>query len=933
MGHRLARGAGCAAAMAIVASMVSLAAPVRAQQQQPQQEEAAQLGRIAVVGSRIRRVDVEGPQPVIVISAQDIENSGFATVQEVLDSLPQNTGGGFDQSFVFGFTPSASAVDIRGFGVGRVLILLDGRRLPIFPFASNGTDNFVDLNSIPSAAIERIEVLPAGASAIYGSDAISGVINIVLRKDVEGTQVNLRYGDTMHGGGDTSRIQLYHGTNTARGSTSVIMEYFTMGRIMAGDRDYAANDVVLNALPAGAGPNGNGSIGAFSSFAPAGTLVDLATGDHLAGPNCTPNPNDDFVPPGILDTGGSGTTSDGYCRFNRSRYRELLPDFNHVSVMLNTERELSADTKFFARASFQQGQVRTQIEPMPLIYADGLPPIVGCDRATLGSDCDFYYDADPNDPRDGIANNPNDLSGGTYLLPGVYRRMLEWGPRQNDFDLSQWSALLGLNGTLGNRFDWELALGNYEIQVKDQNINYAREDLIREAINTGEWNVFDTATPDFVQATRTDPTARGESAIKTLDFDITGDLWQMRHGMAQFAAIFEYAEERFSDERDADLINNNTIGLGGTAGGGSRDRWAIGGELQLPLAEKLSMNLALRSDTYNDASDVGSATVPRLAIEYRPTVNLLVRGHWGQSFRAPDLQRLFGATTRAFDDLVDTPYCEANGGTRGSADPTPADGFNECQEAVISVPLEIGANTALKEEEGEDFGAGVVWQATERITVTADLFAANLKGLVRDPDQQFILDNSASFPDAVEHSAANVAPDNPGGLSLVRATAVNIGERRTKGVDLMLEYNMPTMRVGTFDVNFGATYTDELKEQLAPGESFDDLAEVPKWRANTRLDWSNDSALSVTLFSTWIDHYAQFNETAWQQHVSSYLTWNGQVRWQLTQNGELRVGVNNLTDRDPPHDFQDGNAGWPFYNQFYHDPYGRSWFSQYTQSF
>jgi len=178
-------------------------APVHAQEQSTVEE---QENVVVVTGSRIRRIEQEGPSPVVTITAQDMSDRGYQTVLEALNDLPQNSGGGFDQQNTFGLTPSASAIDLRGFGVGRSLVLIDGRRVPVFPLAANGTDNFVDLSSIPAVAVDRIEVLTDGASAIYGSDAVSGVVNIILKKHAD-NQLSLRRSDTTGGGGAQDRLQ------------------------------------------------------------------------------------------------------------------------------------------------------------------------------------------------------------------------------------------------------------------------------------------------------------------------------------------------------------------------------------------------------------------------------------------------------------------------------------------------------------------------------------------------------------------------------------------------------------------------------------------------------------------------------------------------------------------------------------------------------
>ena len=892
---------------------------------QDDDEDPKELDKVEIVGSRIKRTDIEGPEPVIVISADDIENAGFATVQEVLDTLPQNSGGGFDSQFVFGFTPSASAVDIRGFGVGRVLILLDGRRIPVFPLAAGGTQNFVDLNSIPAAAIERIEILTAGASAIYGSDAISGVINVVLRKDVEGTTVNLRTSDTSDGGGAAQRVQLLHGITTNKSTTTLVMEYFDQDEIMAGDREYAANDVVPGAYADPTfGLNGDGSIGAFSIGSPGGTLFDAATGAVLAGPNCSPNPNNLTITPEVLATGGDFVHPDGFCRFNRSRFRQLFPENKRFSLTLNADRVLTPDLTAFARATYQQSEFNTQIEPM-FYQSDFVADPLG-----LG-----IYDTDPNDPRDGVPNNPNDISNGTFIAPVIFRRMLEFGPRRSETDNVTWSVLAGLQGVIANRFDFEFGAGHYVQDVKRRSFGYgAPESGFDAAVREGRVNLFQPLPQAIVDEFRYEPRTDGESTLTGLDFDITGDLFDTWAGTVGFAAVVEWAREEFQDLRDPQILAGNVISLGGSSGAGERDRWGAGVEFLVPLHDTINVSLAGRFDEYADASLVGNAVSPRVAVEWRPLSTLLVRGHWGESFRAPDLQRLFGAQTRAFQDLVDTQLCEQNGGTKGQVtDPSPADGFNECTTAIISTPLLIGSNTALEEEEGTNYGFGVVWNILDDLAITVDYYNVELEGIVVAPTAQFILDNSNLFPaNSIQRDVSAVLPTNPGGLDLVVSAAQNLSIRESDGIDFLLEYNLETNRWGRFDVDFSISHVLDIKQRFSPVSPLQDIAEVPENRANLRVDWLYGD-FGLTLFGSHIDSYEPFNTTAFFDHVTSYTRWNLQARYATPFNSIVRLGVNNMFNREPPDDFQDDNAGWPFYNQFIHDVFGRNWFVQYTQNF
>jgi len=181
--------------------------------------------KIIVTGTRIKRIDINSLSPLISISREEIDNQGYANVKDVISNLTQNSGGTIDNSFTFGFTPGASAVNLRGVGFGQTLTLIDGRRLPIYPIGISGTTNFVDLSSIPMAFVERIEVLIDGASAIYGSDSVAGVINIVTRKNIEGISTSYRTSTTSDGGYQTQRFNLLTGARNGNTQLDVIIDY------------------------------------------------------------------------------------------------------------------------------------------------------------------------------------------------------------------------------------------------------------------------------------------------------------------------------------------------------------------------------------------------------------------------------------------------------------------------------------------------------------------------------------------------------------------------------------------------------------------------------------------------------------------------------------------------------------------------------------
>lgn len=871
----------------------AISSPVRAQSQPD-----AESGNVEVTitGSRIRRIEQEGPSPVVTITAEELDNRGYNTVLEALNDLPQNSGGGIDQQFAFGFTPSASAIDLRGFGFGRALVLIDGRRVPVFPLAASGTDNFVDLSSIPIAAIERIEVLTDSASAIYGSDAISGVINIIL-KDTTEAQIMLRHGDTTEGGGSQTRLQIADGIETSNGATALFfVEYFQQDKIRFTDREYSRSDRL-------GGVNGPGP-GTFSGIGTPGTFVSA-------------NPSIPSLPAANCDTSNGGPgVEDGLCRFNRAFYRLLMPDMEHVSATAKLSLPLTESVRAFGRATYFKGNVESQIEP------------VGADTTIVP------------------ANNPNNPAG----FAGAWqRRMVEFGPRIQDIDNDTYSLVAGLQGTLDSGYSWEFGAHYSEQRIRQIGSGYLRSAALDQAVTTGivdldgdgvndPINLFNPIPQAVVDALSVTPRTDGLSTIGSLDFQLSGTLLETPWGPAQFAFVTEFTKQRFEDKRDADTLAGNIEGLGGSSGGGDRKYAAAGVEVEIPLFSRLTVNLAGRYDNYDDDSNVGGAFSPRVAVQFRPADSVMLRASAGRSFRAPDLQRLFGAETGGFASLIDTPQCIADGGT-GRGDPNVA----SCNTLIQSVNIRAGANRNLEEERGKNASFGFVWQPLGGLSTTVDFWYVKLEDIVNTPNAQFILDQNAltgAFADAIQRStvATGCVPQlNAGCLDTVSAQARNLAFQRARGVDTTVQYSINAGSLGAFIFKASASYLDRLEIQQKPGDPVFDVlrqgrvGEFVRFKGNANVSWARGK-WGGSLF---VNHIGSFtpDQTAIVNKVDSYTTLNVSASYALPWNSYIQAGVNNLFNEDPPLDLSDGNAGQPFYNQFFHDPFGSTWWLSYVQKF
>jgi iron complex outermembrane receptor protein len=861
---------------------------------------------VTVVGSRIRRVEVEGPTPVVTINAEDFEKRGYATVTDALNDLSQNAGGGFDQQNTFGFTPSASAIDLRGFGAGRTLVLIDGRRQPVFPLASGGTDNFVDLSSIPVGAIERVEVLTDGASAIYGSDAVSGVVNIVMKKQADNS-LSARLSDTQDGGGGQQRVQFSLGSeNLAGGTASFFAEFFKQKEMMFTDRSYSQSDR-LGGI-AGAGP------GIFSSYGDPGTFIafdDDGNAIPIAADNCS------------TDGGGPGVQG-GFCRFNRAQFRQLVPSWDQYSATGRYDRPVTDNVEFFSRATYFHSETATQLEPMA--YDQG-----GTDGFGILTPAN-------------VGSNP---TTGADSLPGVWRRRLtEFGPRQEDINNNTINMLAGIRGDLGDRYNWELGVSYIEQRTVSINNNFVRksdmnaliygQDLDGDGVGDGgTLNLFDTIPQTLVDQLRASPRGDGKSRLSAADFQVSGDLFEFAGRTVKFASILEFNKQSFSDTRSQDVLDGDIVALGGTNGSGERKYSAFGTELEVPVFENFIVNVAGRYDNYDDDSNVGGAFSPRIALEYRPVTSLLLRGSAGKSFRAPDLQRLFGGQTQGFDDVIDTPQCIADGGS-GRGDASVA----TCVQQAQSIAISEGGNVALTEEKGENFNFGIVFEPFSGLTLSTDFFYIELNQIVNTPAVQFILDQNAldgSFADAITRDPQAVGLQNPGGILEIAQTARNLSFQRMSGVDVRGDFRIPTDTLGNFTARVAGTYLNDLKIQEQPGEPIVNalsealLGEFVRFRGTAEVGWSR-GILGANVLVSHIGGFTPLDPSS-VDRVGSWTTVNIGGTVETPWNSTVALGVNNVFDKDPPLDLSLGDAGQPFYNQFFHDAFGATWHVTYTQRF
>ncbi|MBD9468289.1 TonB-dependent receptor [Pseudoxanthomonas sp. PXM01] len=914
--------------------------------------ETATLDKVTVVGSRIKRTELEGPAPVTVISREDIDREGFQTVGDMLQSLTQQAVGNFTGDLaVSGFTPNAQVVNLRGMGPGYTLTLINGRRPAQYPQPYNRDNNVVNIKAIPTSIVERIEVLSGGASAIYGSDAVAGVVNIVLRKNYEGQQIRGTVGTTEDGGGDSVNLEYTGGTSGDNWSAVWAFQYSENEPVFGTQRDYMAD---RRNNPYGLAVNPGLSLIAISGV---GLTVpvnhdaafDQATCDRFG-----------YATVVRADRGrvcGSWTQDGSRSIWNKNR---------SYNGYVYTTFDVSDNVQLFGSANFYTTD------------------------AIASSGTEYWSTSG-----DRFTSSPTGAATGYYFDRGLgdlvqlQRVFNPWELGGNEaastvFDEKSYDVSFGASGNLGERFIWEASgtYGKYEY-VQD------RPRLLAKGIHdyflgpqqgftnstgtaaTGTYPVYtlnldrwrSPITPEIYRSFSTRVKNVAEATSATANFNISGDLFELPAGPLGFAAVLEgtrQTSDLTSDPRTNQLrpLDDQTI-YNLTSSGethGERDRYAFGVEFRVPIFSQLTAQLAARYDKYDDITAVDAATTYNLGLEYRPFSNFLLRGSYATSFRAPDMQMVYAEGAAAYSAIFDEYSCRSGTGL-GQPAGTPPRTVSQCPTGHITrytgQTLTAG-NPNLKEEEGESFGVGFVWDVIDNMSVSVDYYKIKLEDRARVLDAAYIMQNEANCRLGVNRDGSPFdyaigSPFCQNILGLITRTSapgtaldqqvarlntayINQASQEVSGIDATFKYRLDTDRAGDFSFDLGYSLRLTDKSQRFPGDVEVDYRDMwdydPRSRVRGSVGWARDD-WSVTLFGSRMGANMNWDETA---RLKPYILYNLQVGKKFTDKIKVDFTVVNLTDNqfreDPTY------TAYPyFYNYIGADPLGRRYYVSATYRF
>ncbi|MCF8205629.1 MAG: TonB-dependent receptor [Methylotenera sp.] len=861
-----------------------------------QQAEPQQIERVTVTGSAIKRLDAETAVPVTVFKMKDLRQQGLTTVEQVMNTLTASQASLGTSQAVGASTGGASFADLRGVGANKTLVLLNGRRI-----ANNAFDGSApDLNMIPFAAIERIEVLRDGASALYGTDAIGGVINFITRKEYQGGTVTVGADVPQHAGGKSQNANAGFGFGDLQEQGFNVLgfiDFQKQDRITGSQRPF-------NTRYAG---------GLSASPSPANYYQDPNVYYNPAAPNCT---NGTFIIPA-----GDNTS----CYMTTSNFVDYVPKSERLSGMLKGEFKLSADHVLGAEYFVTRSNVKTLIAPVPF----GFLPM---NRLRPDGTPNPYFPTNSalSPTFDGGLVGETMTDGGATIQPGyvIARwRDLPNGQRADSNTNTQQRLTLSLEGTLAG---WDYAVGVSRNQNKvDEKLigGYANGPLIYEGVLTGVINPFGAQSADgqalldkagasglilFGKGTTTNFDARASREI--------GD-WFGAGRQAAIAVGTEFRKEKFSQQANPDyaaIVVDSTGIDPATYSAGSRKVTALYSELNVPLLPSLDVTAAVRYDKYND---FGNTTNPKVGFRFQPTKEVLLRGSYSTGFRAPSLYELNAAQTFTNSGTVSDPLLCPTG--------TGSPAVCKAQFIVLN-----GGNLNLQPEKSKNATFGVMFQPIADFSIGLDFWWIKLKNQIGVVGDKSLYDpaNYALFSQYFYRNAAGQLSTNgnqcPGAnCGYVDVRQQNLGGSNTNGVDITANYRLPT-RVGTFTFGLNSTYVDKYEYQDfrdGPWNQnvgvYSGTGPVFRWQHTLSSVWTKDAfTAGATVY--YKSGYIDSDPT---NRVSAYTTLDVYGAWRPVKGATLTLGVRNLTDRDPPLSYQSQvfQAG---YDPRYTNPTGRTYY-------
>ena len=851
----------------------------------------AKVEKIEVTGSNIKRVDAETTAPITIITSEDIRKSGATSIQELLNNLPMSSGSALtDLTGGNGFSTGSASVALRGLGSAATLTLINGRR--ISPAAFNdpnvGSTVITNLNAIPASAIERIEVLRDGASAIYGSDAIAGVVNIILRKDFTGTTITGTVSQTPGNEFLVQNVSVAFGFgDLAKDRYNIFgtYEHFERKPVLISSEDNV-DTLWQNPL--------YGRLSVLSSLSyPPNYYREAVRGSNVFGTLQAAAPG---CPPALLQG--------GLCRYNQWNDLEQSSRSERDTAFMRGTFDISANLTAFGEASFSR--TTSEFTGAP---ASSNPQTATIWRNAAGQAQRFQLVL-PVGHRD----NP-------YAFPiGLRYRWVDLG-RSKDISRTEDSRILaGLKGVVGG-WDWESAL---LFNKSTANVSSGRRLLfpaVQNAINDQSWNFFGSNSQAMVDRISTRTTNKGESSAKMIDFKASSEFGKLPGGPIGVAVGAEFRKDEILITPDQRIVDAQIVGLGASFADGSRTQSSFFTEAVFPILKTVEATIAGRYDRY---SDFGNTTNPKYGLRWKALPTFAVRASYSTGFRAPTLSQTSKAAVRSFQTVNDPIRCPVT--------LAPEDCSRTVSAQIVPNP-NVGPETSASKN------LGIVWDVTKNISLTMDYFDIRRDDEIDRFSSNFTV--NALFAGDTRFVGTVLRDPNPlaglpgipnsGPIQTVDRRWLNLGSTQVKGIDFDVAQRVSLGAHGRLTNTFSGTYNLSNKTSREKGQTLVEAVGgvnaitnglgLPRFRGNVATTWvTGDFSFGarINYIGGWNNSTSQFTcvqllgaavaALPGACKVKAWRTVDINATYTGIKNLTLRMVVRNLTNEKPPFDAYWGDS-------------------------
>jgi len=970
--------AGLAAALLATPVYAQDAAPAA---QAPADQQAKTLDRIEVTGSRIRRVDAENASPVVTIDRAAIEKTGKLTLGDLVQELPNIAGAATNPRVNNGGGTGAATISLRGLGSQRTLILINGRRALRLGGSDGGvTDAGADVNAIPASAVERVEVLTVGASSVYGSDAVAGVVNFIMRKDFQGLQAAVDYGISDRQDGQREGVSITFGQVGDKGNVTAGVNYNKYDSVSSGDRDYAKDATYLYGgyiTKLGSSRNPRGRISLDPTLAAqygcsSVTRIPGAAGSSLSDYRCYNGATDSY---------------------NYQAVNLILTPQERTNAFFLGNYQITDDVTAFMQVFHNKTSSNSAVAPLPFdARTDGVTVSANNYYNPFGIDFGPYTDAN-----------------GQPAVRDFRTRFTSLGQRSSFNATTTDQLVTGLEGFLGDSWKWDFALNYGHMSRFTQTKGYVFYQGLRDALgpsfldtdgtvkcgSAGNviagctplniFNIDDPQTIATLQQYAVDPMQTITYVSKGFEANASGELFQMPAGAAQLAFGAQWRKEYERNEVDYITIANAAAQCFisqeacGSPVSGQFSVSELYAELFFPILKDVAFAKALNvtvGSRYSDFDLFGSNTSSKLQVEWRPIDDLLVRGTVAQVFRAPSISDLYAGPSGSAPTATDPCVGYVNNPAHASACGAPSGATNIPAGGITSTGLSqttgvlsgsVYAGYDLKPEQGKSFDWGLVYDPSwlSGFSVSVDYWRIYLNDTITSIGAQTVL--NSCYADNASQFCPLIHRGSDGQINYIEQPTVNLGRLDADGWDLALRYKLGNTAFGNWNFGFDGTYIDSWDNDTDTNSTADAVKHIA---GTYNKDYGMYSRVRSRLFANWtlgdwsaswrIQYLGPFQVgnadvrqgtsadahcvhdpvtgapnafCGIELHYGSYMIHSVNVGYALPSiNSRIELGVDNVFDKQPPLLFQNNvlNANTDV-NTF--DTVGRYYWARYTVKF